>query len=288
VRLWDVRTGAARLTLTEAPVQEGPVTEAITCLAFAPDGRHLLTGSRHGQLTRWDTVTGEGEPLPRRRGWAHAVAVSPDGALLAVADAVTGISGWDLPGCAVRPFVPPTQGDNPAGARRLAFSPDGRTLSAGYWDGSVRLWDVARCAERPGLRGPHTQVHSLSFSADGRTLAVGLRREVTMRGWGPPHPVLLWDTARAAVRRAVAGGQPTLAAALTPDGHWLLTGDEGRRLRVWDTATGEESLAVLWHRGMVSAVTLSPDGRTVASCGQDGTVRLWPWEALWPEAPSVT
>ena len=86
----------------------------------------------------------------------------------------------------------------------------------------------------------------------------------------------------------MAGGQPTLVAALTPDGRWLLTGDEGRRLRVWDARTGAEALAVLWHRSMVSAVALSPDGRTVASCGQDGTVRLWPWEALRPEASPVT
>jgi hypothetical protein len=282
VRLWDVQTGEARLTLTEASDRGGQVSQAITCLAFTPDGRGVLTGSRHGQVTRWDTATGQRQPLLGLRGWVHAVAVSPDGALLAAADAVTGISGWDLPTLAPRALVPQTRGDNPHGAERLAFSPDGATLAAGYWDGEVRLWDVASRAARPGLRGPHTEVHSLSFSADGRTLAVGLRREVTMRGWGPPHPVLLWDTARGVVRRAVGGSQPTCAAALTPDGCWLLTGDEVRRLRVWDTKTGEEALAVLWHRSPVCALALSPDGRTVASCGQDGTVRLWPREALRP------
>jgi hypothetical protein len=288
VRLWDVRTGEARLTLTEVSERAGQVAEAITCLAFAPDGRHLWTGSRRGQVTRWDTGTGRRELLVQRRGWVHAVAVSPDGALLAVADAVTGISCWELPGCAPRPPLSQPRRGNPQGVERLAFSPDGAALAAGYWDGEVRLWDVTGGAERPGLRGPSTHVHSLSFSADGRTLAVGFRREVTMRGWGPPHPALLWDTARGSVRLAVAGDQPTLAAALTPDGRWLLTGDEGRRLRVWDARTGAEALAVLWHRAMVCAVALAPGGRTVATCGLDGTARLWPWEALRPEGPPVT
>ncbi len=170
----------------------------------------------------------------------------------------------------------------PPVVKRLAFSPDGRALAAGYFDGSVRLWDVAGRTALATLAGPRSEIHSLSYSADGRTLAVGYRREITMRGWGPAHPVLLWDTAREVVRLAVAADRPTLSAALTPDGRWLLTGGEDRRLCVWDAQTGAEALAVLWHRSPVSAVAVSPDGRLAASCGQDGTLRLWPWEALRP------
>jgi hypothetical protein len=280
VRLWDVRTGKARLTLSGPADGGGQVAEALTCFAFTPDGRGLLSASLHGQVARRDTETGQGQALLRVGGWVHALAVSPGGALLAVSDPASGITGWDLPGCAPRPLAPPAI--RPPLVRRLAFSPDGRALAAGYFDGSVRLWDVAGRAAPASLRGPHSEIHSLSYSADGRTLAVGYRPEFTMRGWGQPHPVLLWDTAREIIRLAVAGAQPTNSAALTPDGRWLLTGDDGHRLRVWDTRTGEEALAALWHRSAIGPLAVSPDGQTVASCDQEGTVRLWPWEALRP------
>ncbi len=98
VRLVDTRTGETRLTLTQGGGRVDQVEEAITCLAFAPDGRGLLTGSRHGHVTRWDAETGQPHPLLRLRGWVHAVAVSPDGSLLAAADPVTGLTGGVSPG----------------------------------------------------------------------------------------------------------------------------------------------------------------------------------------------
>jgi len=59
----------------------------LTCLAFSPDGKLLVTGSADGKVILWDVQTGamlntligyEGEAFP-----VSGVAFSPDGKILA-------------------------------------------------------------------------------------------------------------------------------------------------------------------------------------------------------------
>ena len=46
-------------------------------------------------------------------------------------------------------------------------------------------------------------------------------------------------------------------------------------VRLWDVVTGEEQKTLTGHTSLVSSVSFSPDGSTVASGSWDDTVRLW-------------
>ncbi|MEP0930254.1 hypothetical protein NC974_24985 [Leptolyngbya sp. SLC-A1] len=65
------------------------------------------------------------------------------------------------------------------------------------------------------------------------------------------------------------------AVVFSPDGQFLAIGDSGRRVQLWEAATGR----VLWIRqgnaSWVTSVSFSPDGKRIVSGSFDNTVRLW-------------
>jgi WD40 repeat protein len=79
----------------ERPRWTVPLTCDVTCMAWTPDGRGLLTGSKDGAVRLWDVA--EGKQLAHREAHTAAVgclAFSPDGRLLATAGADRLLKLW--------------------------------------------------------------------------------------------------------------------------------------------------------------------------------------------------
>jgi hypothetical protein len=123
-------------------------------LAFAPDGKTLAWNQ--GQAVElWDVV--RGRPIRRFNGGiAHvmAVAFSPRGSLLAVADEEGIVWLGDPKDGSLRGHIEAPRGDFYC----LAFSPDGKTLYTGGSDTTVTAWEVAHVLAKASARpGPCSQ-----------------------------------------------------------------------------------------------------------------------------------
>jgi Tol biopolymer transport system component len=143
--------------------------EEVNSVAFAPDGRHVLTGSGDGKARLWDVATGkELRTFEGHSDWVMSVAFSPDGqqALTGSADKTARL--WDVEtGQEIRRL------QHADGVRCVAFSPDGQQVLTGSFDNTARLWDVTTGREIRRFEGHSDAVVSVAFSPDGRQVVTG-------------------------------------------------------------------------------------------------------------------
>jgi WD40 repeat protein/transcriptional regulator with XRE-family HTH domain len=271
---------------------------------ISPDGRTVATARRTGDTYRFELRdTGDGRllstlpptPLPVSHDRSRPVlpedtspllAFSLDGKALAYTVSAPGneaspqrLTIWDVTQGRARTTLDLATSTSAGAVITIALGPDARTLHLTRTPAAGELtnetWDVARhrrTAVLTGLSSSH-----LVARPDGGLL-VGDNRTVALPGGRPT------------VRNLVQGDE-TAALAFAQDGSRLVSGDQAGRVALWDgrlrqregvlpnvfpalpedtsdALTGDTSEAV-------SALAVSPDGRTLAVGGEAGSLQLW-------------
>ena len=203
----------------------GALQQAITALAWSPDGEFLAITSAGGELLLLDFRAGCEELLRGDRDSSlDALGFSSDGQFLMAAGQSGELSLWELGGTGIRPMA---MDPIPLGCGWIdtaAWHPQGLQLAVAagrqlrLWDGASRQWR----RDIPDLPGT---IQALAWSADGVQLAASCQGEVAL--WRPcssraPAPLL---------RNAVASAG--LALAFSGTGSHLACGLLDRSLLVW-------------------------------------------------------
>ena len=147
-------------------------------LAFSGDGTYIASSSLDRTIRLWDvTSRQEVDAFSMNKVGFNGIAFSPDGRLLASADAI-----WDVESRQVVHTL--EQGRQVPGP--VAFSPDGSLLAVALESQPIKLWDVASGQVlRTFAEQADDVTFRIVFSPDGTLLAAGVHGGM----------VRLWDVA---------------------------------------------------------------------------------------------
>jgi RNA polymerase sigma factor (sigma-70 family) len=189
-----------------------------------------------------------------------------------------------------------------ADVRQAVWSPDGRLLAtrATRWVkrpggtdddldsfSTVKIWDTITGREIVSLGElKNSGQVGMAFSPDGRVLALSQRRTIEQG-----DRVEMWEAQTGKILRTIDMdyGRSPPHLAFSPDGKTLAVlyaGEKGRDpnveglqggARLWDVQTGKEVRSFRGHKSLAICLAFSPDGRALATGGDqhDASVRLW-------------
>lgn len=218
--------------------------QELTCLAFAPDGSELLTGTASGALLIWDLASGKCftlvtnvEPKPDRVTWLGKDRVAWGGTR----------SYWAEGG-------KPKDHDKPAGGvlDRKSGKP---------------VWNFRSFVRKDfytlagGMNGEQLAVKDIPGEPRGAFLLDGATGRVLQTCYDKHHP------------------SGPLSVGLSPDGGMLAVGYAPYDINLWNAKTGERQKLLEGHSNWVVSLAFSADGKRLISGAGDSTTRVWDVEA---------
>ncbi|WP_395747119.1 c-type cytochrome domain-containing protein [Prosthecobacter sp.] len=269
-------------------------------VAFSPDGMTVYAAGGEagivGIVKSWKTS--DGAPLQSFDGHldaAYALAVSPDGKMIATGAYDQKIRLWDV---ATGKEIALLKGHNGA-VNGLSFRADGKVLASASADRTVKLWSIPAGQRLDTLSQPTKEQTSVVFSEDGKHLfAAGGDNRI--RQWSISADAKEGTNKIITSRFAHEGG--ILNLALSADGQMLASTSTDKSLKIWSTADLTEKVPLEKQPDWSPALAFTDKAQLVAG-RVDGSLSVYesatgkvvmapaaakPAKAMKPELARVT
>lgn len=238
--------------------------QAVQALAFSPDSTLLASGARDGGLRLWG-VCGElvKEVTGPTRAERRALHWHPTGTAFAVTDrfqfATVSADGQTV---TAYQFVGLKALVSAVAYLSPALLVIGTSDLIGAGPGAIHLWDAAAKKPRP-----------LKKLEPAGVRAVAVHPPTKLVAWLTANKLCLWDVTRP-TPRVLPLGSPGGAVAVSPDGKTVAV-TVGWHVRLFDTTRDAEREPLRGHKGQVTGLAWTPDGRALLTGSWDETVRRW-------------
>ncbi len=242
-------------------------------LWFAPDGKTLVfrRPSSPPETILWDLATGkERAKLPE-----NAVLLAAQATTLATLTLIQGqpvLKTWD-PATGTEQTRPNPVSyapkPHPYNIRGSAIRPD-ETMAATFCENQVNLWDLSTRQAVASLPADAVVRHVV-FSGDGKRLAVAEDGGV----------IQVWDVSPVRLRATRKGPVVIAPLLFSPDGGLIAhlaasaPGKNADVAVVRDVNGGAAPVLLRGHPKRIDSFAFSGDGSTLATRGEDGSVRIW-------------
>jgi WD40 repeat protein len=169
-------------------------------------------------------------------------------------------------------------------AKAAEFSPDGKFVVSG--GGTIEQFGEAMLYDtESGKKLSDLEVEvGLQYLTD---IAFGPRGLRIAAGSFPDRTVVIWDATSKKVSLTFALAHYPNDIAFSPDGSLLAVAESGYHpnnskryfgpcdVSIWNLSTGERTHALKGSRRDAASVSFSTNGKTIASGGKDGSIRIW-------------
>jgi eukaryotic-like serine/threonine-protein kinase len=283
VRVWDAATGREVLGLRGH-------TDRCGCVAFSPDGWRLTSASTDGTIRVWDATPLRGDEgqemltFTQHSDEIRSVVLGPDepdAQRIASAGTDGIVKVWDAQTGRVSAEF---SSHSDFGGQRVvvfcvAWHPKGDLIASAGLD-TVKVWDAQTgrgvFALPAGLGKVVLPYSAVAFSSDGRLLVTGK----------VDGAVQVWDAATGqAVGTLDTHSREIRGVVFSRDGKHLASASNDGIVKLWDAKgldkkrldAKEEARLTLRARvaGPSLNVAFSPDGRRLATVGEENTFKVW-------------
>jgi WD40 repeat protein len=284
----------------------------VQSIGFSADDSTLISGSKDGTVRLWDPLTGkEVSVLKRVKGGSQISAITLLDKRVLFAQTPGEFKSWD-DGSVQKVSV---LGKNDEDSRCMSISPDGKHCVAGLRDGALVLRPLPFGKESWRIRAHALCVYSARFSPDGLYVATSGSEEhgVAVCVWdrdkggrlfrhedlksalstdvaftadgkrfacGLSQELNVWDRAsgKELLRKKFTNedvGSWISAVAFSPDAKTLAMGGFDGAIHVLDAESGKRIRRLPGHRGEITEIRFSNNGKLIATASTDSTVLVW-------------
>jgi len=285
------------------PEHEWNVGYKVSCVAFSPNGEHVV--SLGTTVSVYNVLTGEFVfELEGRESWIYTVAYTPDGKYI--------ISGsWDhlikLWNASTGKLEAILEG-HIATVNVLAISEDGKILYSSSWDHTIRKWDLENKTCLGTWEVPTDSVLSLAITPDmiisglgdktvkcrNRTTGecnqtINDHTGVVVVVASNPNPessllfatgslddtIKLYDDRSSCTRTLEGHSSWVTSLSFNKNGSLLASGSNDHTVKIWNLSDGICLHTMRVNFSPVLSVVFSPDGSQLVSGHGDGTICVW-------------